>query len=277
MTRAAWNAARRAQLAAMWGALPIREIAQRQNTSVGAVYRIAREEGLPFEDRGPSRLADTHRAIRDRTTRYPGTIVEAADSPRLLVDGGQHRKLGRRVKHGPWQGCAIYALTLVERETCPSGCREWFSCYGNRMHLARRHRAGPDLEERLIEEVMMLGHRHPEGFAVRLHVLGDFYSEAYADLWGLLLEDVPQLHLFGFTAHLPRTAIGSALGWMNAQYPERCNIRVSGQAGPRGSLVIDRAEESQHVVCPYERGRVKDCASCGLCWKIARTIEFVRH
>ena len=65
------------------------------------------------------------------------------------------------------------------------------------MHLAQRMQAGPDLEWRLEREVALLDIEHPDGFAVRLHELGDFYSVEYVKLWGKLLECNPGLHIWG--------------------------------------------------------------------------------
>ena len=55
-----------------------------------------------------------------------------------------------------------------------------------------RVQAGPDLEWRLAREVALLSIDHGAGFAVRLHVLGDFYSVAYVTLWRTLLDTSPQ-------------------------------------------------------------------------------------
>ena len=40
---------------------------------------------------------------------------------------------------------------------------------------------------------------HPNGFAVRLHNLGDFYSLQYVALWRRLLARHPALHVWGYT------------------------------------------------------------------------------
>jgi hypothetical protein len=88
-------------------------------------------------------------------------------------------------------GMPIYTLTLEERATCPTSCGHWRSCYGNSMHFAHRidHRS-PGFATLLAANVKRLGVEHPHGFVVRLHVLGDFYSVAYVDLWAALLDAV---------------------------------------------------------------------------------------
>src|SRR5262249_24053099 len=112
-----------------------------------------------------------------------------------------HGRSAARFLKGRWRGFAAYMLTLEERATCPTTCRHLRSCYGNKMHLAQRMQAGSDLEWRLVREVALLHIDHPDGFAVRLHELGDFYSVEYVELWGRLLERYPGLHIWGYTAH----------------------------------------------------------------------------
>lgn len=237
----------------------------------GPLHRIANK---PVKGKGARiALAPDHAAVVEGRTLFPSTVVHPHESPRLLVSGMNQRKIGRLVTKGRWKGFPLYTLTLEERATCPRSCGEWSTCYGSNMQYSRRHRAGLDLEVRLIDEVVELARKHPRGFAVRLHILGDFYSVAYAQLWALLLDDVPQLHVFGFTARRPGTAIGAAVARLNTLFPGRCAIRVSG----RDSLVIGSLAESRHVVCPVQTGKTDCCGTCGLCWTMTRPVEFVRH
>lgn len=223
-------------------------------------------------------LPRSHAAVRAGRTLFPTTVVPAGESPRLLIEGKNSRKIGNRVVKGRWAGMPIYTLTLEERATCPRSCQEWSTCYGNRMHLARRHRDDGTLMARLAAEVQALDLRHPQGFVVRLHVLGDFYSVEYASLWDALLERHPSLRIFGFTAHPPSSEIGRYLVSMNAD-GDRCWIRFSGDMGAMGSLVIADERASVHVVCPAQSHpqKVGSCGECGLCWTMQRPIEFVRH
>ena len=98
-------------------------------------------------------------------------------------------------------------LTLEERATCPASCHAFDYCYGNSMHYARRVKHGTRFELRLIDEVAALADQHRQGFVIRLHVLGDFYSEHYAKVWTELLARVPALRVYGYTA---RALNGSA-------------------------------------------------------------------
>lgn len=237
----------------------------------GTLHRIANK---PSNGRGPRvRLKPDHLALVEGRTIFPSTVTDPRHSPRLLVSGMNQRKIGRVITKGRWKSFPIYTLTLEERATCPRSCGEWSTCYGNNMHMSRRHVAGLALEARLIDEVVDLSRKHPAGFAVRLHILGDFYSPAYVDLWGALLAEVPQLHVFGFTAREQDSQIGALIGALNSANPDRCHIRLSGV----GSLVIDQIEDSRHVVCPVQTGKTDCCGTCGLCWTMARPVEFVRH
>jgi hypothetical protein len=68
------------------------------------------------------------------------------------------------------------------------------------MQWTDRIAAGPDLEWRLPRKVAIFDMDHPHDFAVRLHVLGDFYSVEYVELWRKLLMLHRALYVFGYTA-----------------------------------------------------------------------------
>lgn len=242
----------------------------------GTQHRIANK---PTRGDGPRvLLRHNHPALIEGRTLFPSTVVDARHSPRLLVGGENQRKIGKRVTKGRWKGMPLYTLTLEERATCPRSCLEWSTCYGSNMHFARRHRHGLHLEIILASEIVDLERKHPDGFVVRLHILGDFYSAAYVDLWAILMRHCPKLCIFGFTARAPDSEIGRGIALLNAKYPDRCRIRFSGTAdGGFGSLVIDRHEHSHHVVCPVQTGKADCCAECALCWTMNRPVEFVRH
>jgi hypothetical protein len=224
------------------------------------------------------KLLPTHPALIDGHTIFPGSVVNAADAPRLLISGHNSRKIGKTFTRGAWRGMPIFTLTLEERATCPPSCEQWATCYGNNMHWSRRHRAGPELETILRGELDALNARHPGGFVVRLHILGDFYSAAYVDLWATALDELPALHIFGYTARDPESDIGLGVLSLSLDNPERCRIRFSGSDHEGfGSVVIDRIEDSEHVVCPAQTDKTDCCATCGLCPSMNRTVEFLRH
>lgn len=248
----------------------------------GPLHRLAKPKR---RFRGGVVLTENHPAVRRSRTLFPNTVVDVADSPRLLIDGVNSRKIGARVVKGRWKGFPIFTLTLEERATCPRSCSTWNACYGNNMPRARRHVLDRPMMEALEQELRAKARRHPGGFVVRPHVLGDFGSPddqdlalGYVGLWRRMLDALPSLHVFGYTAHDPETVIGGAILSMTMAFGERCWIRFSGRdCGGLGALVIERPEDSRHVICPAQTGGTDCCGTCGLCWTMDRPIEFLRH
>lgn len=223
-------------------------------------------------------LGPDHPAVAEGRTLFPSRVEDPDQRPRLLIDGHSSRKIGQKVMKGRWKGFPIFTLTLEERATCPRACAQWATCYGNSMNWARRIRHGRALEERLWEELAEKQRRHPGGFVVRLHVLGDFYSEDYAELWAEALEAYPALHVFGYTAHAPDSEIGAVISQLLGVHPLRWAMRFSGLDFPTdGAVVVDSEDETEHLVCPAQRGLTDCCATCALCWQTDRTIAFLRH
>lgn len=224
---------------------------------------------------GGRTLSARHPATREARTLFPTTVAHASTLPRLLKCGSNSRKIGKRVTKGRWRGMPILTLALEERRTCPSDCLEWLRCYGNNMPFAQRIIAGAALETRLQAELVGLQACNPNGFVVRLHVFGDFYSVAYVDLWRRALADLPALRVFGFTARSPDEPIGAALG---AAEPSRFVIRLSGlHAREGGAVTIPVDVTTEHIVCHAQTGRTACCGTCALCWTSPRTIAFRRH
>lgn len=247
----------------------------------GPLKRHVRAKGR----NGPKVLDDDHPAVLERRPLYPSTVVDVAHQYALnvLISGHNNRKLGKTVVVGKWAGMPIFQLMLPERSTCPPSCREFDSCYGNNLHRSPRYVLNDALMVRISEELDALCTKHPRGFVVRLHTLGDFGAPdneplalRYVSFWHAHILARPALHVFGFTAHDPSGPIGKSI--MEMTQHERCWIRFSGRdLGQFGARVIGRPEHSKYVLCPYENSKVETCGCCGLCWKINRTIEFVRH
>lgn len=223
-------------------------------------------------------LADDHPALAKGQSLFQARVEDQSERPRLLIDGHNSRKIGKRVTKGRLKGFPIFTLTLEERATCPSSCLEWKTCYGNQMNWARRIKHGPAFEERLWDELADKQAKHPNGFLIRLHILGDFYSVDYAELWAEALEAYPALHIFGYTARSPQSDIGQVVCQMLGVWPDRFHVRFSGWDGPKnGSVVVDTAEETDKLVCPAQTGKTDCCSTCALCWHSDRTIAFLRH
>jgi hypothetical protein len=199
-----------------------------------------------------------------------------------------NRKMGDGasvITKGYWRGMPMYNLTLEERATCPPDCPQWEDCYGNNMPFATRYEAGEALERAIAHDVGYLSERHPDGFVNRLHVLGDFYSVAYVQLWCNLIRAHPALRVFGFTHWQHNTSIGEA---------------VSNGYGPRFRIMrSDPASSSEHdgdilpaaytlpagvgearpgsTLCPWYSGKTASCLTCGLCWNGRISVSFPRH
>ncbi len=228
----------------------------------------------PHGRKGDAALSAKHPAVREARTLFPTTVVSAEDAPRLLVPGFNSAKIGGRIRRGPWSGLPVFTLTLEERATCPTSCGLWRECYGNAMPLARRHAHGDALIDRLGVELTQLLAKHRGGIAVRLHVLGDFWSEHYALMWMNWVLVHPKLHVWGYTAHAPDSEIGKTLQAMNVIRPDRWSMRFSvppdSRQAPRQATTIWRQPEDARVpeglVCPASSGRTQACSTCGLCW-----------
>lgn len=221
-----------------------------------------------------------HPSARGARSIFPSRVFAPEEVERVLKTGHQSRKIGKTVAKGPRRGWPIFTLTLEERSTCPRSCAEWLRCYGNNMQAAERIEPGLELELALMDELGALQAGHPGGFLVRLHVLGDFYSEAYVARWREALAAFPALHLFGFTAHAPSTPIGRAVALLAADFGwERAAIRFSGQPHEERAARTLGAGESDPdaILCPAQTGATECCATCALCWQSTRSIAFRRH
>ncbi len=271
------------------------EIARRFDTSPGYIRMIvtgkigggsamSRMASRPLQGRDVRGMpAIDHPAIAGGTTLYPSTVTEVGGFllP-VLKSGHNSAKIGKRIAKGRWKGFEAYTLTLEERKTCPRSCHHWRSCFGNGMQQAQRIEHGTDLEVRLIEEVHALGKKHPGGFAVRLHVLGDFYSVRYVELWEMLLQQVPQLHAFGFSARWDahNDPIAGALVRLVLKQWDRFAIRFSDAPVDECSTVsIEHPYQkpSDAIVCPQQTGKTPNCSSCALCWQSKKRIAFITH
>lgn len=289
--------------------VPIRAMAETFAMAPGSVSKHARALGLEPRRRGkkpgqrpsdssqrrftsvrpsdqkkaPTRPTTFHPAIRDGATIYGRSVTPASEMKRLLISGHSNPKIGAMSVKGRWKGMPIYTLTLEERATCPRTCEVWVECYGNNMGQAKRIADDGSLMPLLLRELVLLSIEHPQGFIVRLHVLGDFYSEEYVRFWSTALDLIPELHIFGFTARRPETAIGQALVHMMNDHLDQVAMRWSGiDSDLHGSEVIPRGtaeplKAARGIVCPNELDSSRYCANCGLCWNSERTISFLEH
>jgi hypothetical protein len=227
-------------------------------------------------------LTPRHPAYELGRTLFPSTVVSVEGLLNVLVSGENSRKIGDRVIKGGWKGMPIFTLTLEERVTCPRACKHWGSCYGNNMHLAKRIRNDADFEERLGHELAVLNYRYPKGFVVRLHVLGDFYSVEYVELWRKFLNRFAALRVFGFSArwNMKDDPIADALVRLIFENQKRFCIRLSDapiEEWSTVSIVRESDAPADAIVCPQQTGKTQSCGTCALCWSSSKRIAFLQH
>lgn len=231
-------------------------------------------------------------AAQNGTTMYLKTVRTSPVLPtkstglRVLKSAANNSKLsGKRgggITRGRkyYRGRSLYQLTLVERETCPETCGQWEVCYGNKMPFARRYTPGVELEEALEHDLNFLQKKHPEGFVVRLHVLGDFYSTGYVAFWRKQLHRNPNLALYGYTHRKHGSQIGNAVASLVKDFPERTSfLRSEGRNGedPLPSARVRKEEDPSLLICPEQTGKTESCMTCGLCFNGNTNIHFLEH
>jgi hypothetical protein len=227
-------------------------------------------------------LAVDHPAVVEGRTIFPSRVFDPADVGRVLVPGESSRKIGGYISKGAWKGSRIFTLSLEERASCPRSCMHWRSCYTNHMPFTKRLRHGPTLVARIEQELVELTERHPEGVVIRTHISGDFWSTDYVRQWARWLRRFSNLRVFGYTAHTPRSRIGSEIRVVTDRYWSRFAIRFSD------STLETRAANTIHyqpvrpvvregIVCPAQTAKTETCGTCALCWGSERNIAFIAH
>lgn len=222
-------------------------------------------------------------ALTEKRTFYPHTVVSHVGAERLLKHGFNSSKIGGEVLKGKWKGFPIFTLTLEERATCPTYCDHWRSCFGNKMQFAHRmSHVDPHFELQLVREVCALGARYPAGFVIRLHVLGDFFSVRYVQIWQSLIETVPALNVFGYSARWDgvNDPIAAALIGLVRDQWDRFAVRFSNAPVSECSTIsiehpIQKPDDA--VICPEQVGQTESCSTCALCWQTKRRIAFLQH
>jgi hypothetical protein len=211
-------------------------------------------------------------AVEERRTPFQKRVYpvsRAPNGPKVLKRGKNWAKIGDLIIRGHGKGFPVYVLSLQERDTCQLDCFHWHDCYGNGSKDAHRFKHGPDLEWRLPREVAELSIKHPRGFAVRLHGLGEFYDPRYVRLWARLLDNFPALHVFGMTHlwNVKTDPIAAALLPLIRKRWNRFAIRVSYHAVqiPQRTVIADipaavtiqtpHQKPAGFTICPEQEGK----------------------
>lgn len=273
--------------------MPGKLTSNRRAYRVGGLARFANPIVTEPSPLAEAELRANHDAVIHGRTVYPSRVFDAGERDRILIEGINNAKIGNRVVVGPWSGFPIFTFALEERATCPRSCGLWRSCYGNALPVAVRFRYNDGFLMSLEEELVAAGDRFPRGFAVRAHVLGDFVDLDYVRHWQLWMEMVPNLYVWGYTAHQRGTPIGDAVRFMNDLFPGRWVFRQSvapeteateWQASTTWEKPVQVSSKGYRaiggVVCPAEVGATATCGTCGLCWSSAAAstrIVFLGH
>ena len=216
-------------------------------------------------------------------TMYPKSRRAVADCKSVLKQS-KNKKLSKDklpvIKKGKFKGYVIYTLTLEERATCPRYCYHWDDCYGNNMMFGHRIQHGPELEAALQKEVAELCGLY-RGVIIRLHVLGDFYSVQYVELWQSLLCKYDNLAVWGYTGNAKNSPIGLAIRSLTNFMGNRLAVRFSNDLTHMfAANSTERAKpvKGRSFVCPEQTGDVANCANCALCWSAdTRQVLFMTH
>lgn len=227
------------------------------------------------------KLKPSHPALSEARTIHQKYVVPV-EGKTILKPATTNDKIGKGsfvIRKGAWRGFPLFSVTLQERATCPPDCMRWAECYGNGMAYAHRFEHGPEFEAQLLREVEAAASLYPFGFAVRLHILGDFYSVEYVHEWLNMLQRFPNLHVYGYTARHDGS-IGDAIRAVRLKFRERFWVRFSRNSEYSGGDDIyagDDGKVSKAIKCPEQTGKAQSCLDCGLCWAVLTTITFQDH
>lgn len=216
--------------------------------------------------------------------------LEASKSTGLhvLKSAASNTKVGGSnniILKGPkaFRGKPLYTLTLAERATCPLDCKQWDNCYGNNMPFAHRYVPNLDLEHVIWLDLLTLKKKHPKGFVVRLHILGDFYSMGYVNFWRKKLHEFPNMAIYGYTHRKNDTQIGKAIAYMTRDFSDRVSILRSDKEDPADLLAgaytvkAGATPRKDIVICPEQTGKTESCLTCGLCFHGHIHVQFLEH
>lgn len=218
-------------------------------------------------------LTPNNPALAHAITIHPKSKRSPLETDILKSVSG-NKKMGKGsnvITKGRWAGMPMFQMSLEERATCPSDCKQWASCFANNMAFAHRiDHTHPEFMDKLAAEINGLTAKYCYGVVIRPHVIGDYFSAEYADFWMEQVDMHKNLHLFGFT-HWPRdSVIGQIISRGNES--DRVWIRFSDQGGEMSANV-----EGEGFACPEQTGLTESCLTCGACWGTTRAVSFKHH
>jgi len=234
------------------------------------------------------------------TTIFPKTILDMAKektSLSVFKSASTNKKLSgikdtgksagkagkyNRITRGKYKGYRMYALTLVERETCSTACEHWHDCYGNNLYLAKRYRLDLD---RLKSDLDKLAQKEKGKFILRLHILGDFSTVEYIQFYLDSLVRYPDMVIFGYSRSWDNPELRPLLDQL--QNHNRVHLRYSGmKSETMTALSMDSdytkklVADKKAFVCPVQAGsKIDACMDCGLCFnpRVSTPVAFITH
>ena len=213
------------------------------------------------------------------------SVLDGMGKTERVIKKSTNIKLGKKVTKGIFKDMPIFTVTLEERATCSDTCLHWWTCYGNNMPFATRYEANDALTDAMEIELEELNRKHKNGFLVRLHVLGDFYSVEYVELWDKWLAQFDNLYVYGYSERKTGTPIGDALNILRERWTSRFMVRVSGDFNLTtmtalsfdNDMAVSQIENKQAFLCPVQEDKTDGCGTCGLCWTAKKNVVFKTH
>ena len=239
-------------------------------------------------------LSKTEIAIANSKTVFGATVKSVSDGlgkTEKIIKKSTNIKLGKKVTKGKFNGFPIFTVTLQERATCPTDCIHWSNCYGNNMPFATRYTLDKQAIELMESELTELQRKYPNGFLVRLHILGDFFSLAYVEQWNKWLRQFSALHVYGYTANLPNSKItlyrkiANAIIDIRNEYKERFAVRFSGYNDSDkmtalsydDEIAVKMVQDKKAFICPVQENKTDSCGTCTACWASFKPVVFITH
>ena len=230
-------------------------------------------------------LNTNHKAIVNATTLYNGsklTIRDVTNYKFKVLKTSTNIKLGKKVTKGKLKGMKMYTLTLIERETCTDECEHYKDCFGNNMHVAHRFEVNDAFMLRLESDIHATARLNPNGFLVRLHILGDFESVEYTLFWERMMIHYPNLYVYGYSRnHIDSKYshvrdIAKELIRLRSKYQDRWAVRFSNKLDEEYSA-NSRDITDKGITCLAQVKASVSCSDCTLCWSSKKAIGFITH
>ena len=232
-----------------------------------------------------SALGITHTAIANNTTLYYNskfTIRDVSNYNFKVLKPSTNKKLGKIITKGKHKGKKMFTLTLIERETCTNECEHYYDCYGNNMPFAHRFEVNRAFMLKLESDVHHTARANPNGFIVRLHILGDFESIEYVIFWERMLILYPNMAIYGYTRnHIDSKykhirGIAKELTRIRSKYSDRFAVRFSNKLDENFSANSEEIT-SDGITCLAQVKENISCSACTLCWSSKKPIRFLTH